>query len=38
MRKLSNLKLRTKVTINAIALIVSTSFLAFVSLIGIYTV
>lgn len=35
---LSNLKLRTKVIINATALIIATSFLAFVSLIGIYTV
>ena len=38
MRKLSNLKLKTKVVINAAALIIATSFLAFVSLIGIYTV
>ena len=38
MHKLSNLKLRTKVIINATALIIATSFLAFVSLIGIYTV
>ena len=38
MHRLSNLRLRTKVIINAIALIVATSFLAFVSLIGIYTV
>lgn len=38
MRKLSNLKLRTKIIINATALIIATSFLAFVSLIGIYTV
>ena len=38
MHKLSNLKLKTKVVINATALIVATSFLAFVSLLGIYTV
>lgn len=38
MRKLSNLKLKTKVIISASALIIATSFLAFVSLIGIYTV
>ena len=38
MKRLSNLKLKTKIIINAIALVVSTSFLAFVSIIGIYMV
>lgn len=38
MKKLSNLKLKTKIIINAIALVISTSFLAFVSIIGIYMV
>ena len=38
MKRLSNLKLKTKIIINAIALVVSTSFLAFVSIIGIYLV
>ncbi len=38
MRKLSNLKLRTKILINAAALIISTSILALASIIGIYLV
>ena len=36
MNRLSNLKLKTKIIINATALVVSTSFLAFISIIGIY--
>ena len=36
MNRLSNLKLKTKIIINATALVISTSFLAFVSIIGIY--
>ena len=36
MNRLSNLKLKTKIIINATALVISTSFLAFISIIGIY--
>ena len=36
MNRLSNLKLKTKIMINATALVISTSFLAFISIIGIY--
>ena len=36
MNRLSNLKLKTKIIINAAALVISTSFLAFISIIGIY--
>ena len=38
MKKLSNLKLKTKIIINAAALIISTSFLALSSVIGTYFV
>ena len=38
MKKLSNLELKTKIIINATALIISTSFLALSSVIGTYFV